>query len=157
MYHRTELIGNLGKDPEMRYTANGNAVVSFSVAVNETWNGSDGEKQQRTEWYSVIAWSRLAEICAQYITKGSLVFVSGRMQTRSWDGNDGVKHYRTELIANEVKFLDRKGDGQRSFAGGDQYDRPPQGHLADEAMRQGATRAPGADGDGDIDPDDLPF
>lgn len=143
-FHRTEVLGNLGADPEMRYTANGNAVATFSVAVNEQWTGSDGERQARTEWYSIVTWGRTAENCAQYLSKGDQVFVEGRMQTRSWDGNDGAKHYRTELVAQRVNFLNTKksggsGGGTREYGGSEQFDRP------------------NTDEGGDIDPDDLPF
>ncbi len=133
------IIGNLGADPEMRYTANGNAVTTFRVATSRTFNGPAGERREETEWFSVVTWERLAETCAQYLTKGRQVYVEGRMQTRSWDGNDGVKHYRTELIAQEVKFLGNRGDGG---AGG--------GGFA-------PGMAVGADSEGDVDPDELPF
>jgi len=128
------IIGHLGADPEMRYTANGSAVCTFRVATSRTWNTSDGERREETEWFSVVTWNRLAEICAQYLTKGRQVYIEGRMQTRSWDDQQGQKRYRTELIAEEVKFLGSGGHG----------DAPPPTHypVADE---------------GDIDPDDLPF
>ena len=99
-FNRVEIIGNVGKEPEMRFTPNGNAVTSFSVAVNSKY----GEKET-TEWFNIVAWNKLAETCNQYITKGQQVFVDGRLQTRTWEGDDGVKHYRTELIANHVLFL----------------------------------------------------
>lgn len=159
MFHRTELIGNLGADPEMKYTANGTAVTTFNVAVNERWNNANGERQERTEWYSVVAWQRLAETCAQYLAKGRQVYVAGRMQTRSWDGTDGVKHYRTELVATEVHFLGGQGEG-RTYAGSDRMDtggagKASGGHLLDEALQAGLPV--GRDGAGDIEPDDLPF
>ena len=139
MLNKCMIIGNLGADPEMRYTANGNAVTTFRVATTRNYNGNDGERHEETEWFSVVTWNRLAETCAQYLTKGRQVYVEGRMQTRSWDGNDGVKHYRTELIAETVRFLGNRGDnagGGGGFAPG---------------------MAVGADTEGDIDPDELPF
>ena len=138
MLNKCMIIGNLGADPEMRYTANGNAVTTFRVATSRTFSGADGERREETEWFSIVTWNRLAETCAQYLTKGRQVYVEGRLQTRSWDGNDGIKHYRTELIAEEVKFLGNRGDsgGGGGFAPG---------------------MAVGADSEGDIDPDELPF
>jgi single-strand DNA-binding protein len=138
MLNKCMIIGNLGADPEMRYTANGNAVTTFRVATSRSYNGNDGERHEETEWFSVVTWNRLAETCAQYLTKGRQVYVEGRMQTRSWDGQDGVKRYRTELIAEEVRFLGQRGDnmGGGGFSPG---------------------MAVGADSEGDIDPDELPF
>lgn len=102
------VIGNLGKDPEMRFTANGTPVTSFSLAVNRTYSGTDGERHQETEWFSVVAWNKLAETCNQYLVKGSRVYIEGRLQTRSWEGQDGQTRYRTEVVANDVIFLDRR-------------------------------------------------
>ena len=110
MLNEVRIIGNCGGDPELRYTPTGSAVATFSVAVNRRWLNSDGEKQQETEWFNVVAWNKLAETCNQYVNKGDRVYVGGRQQTRSWEGNDGQKHYKTELIATSVIFLnDKKG------------------------------------------------
>jgi len=109
--NKVMLIGNVGKDPEMRFTPNGSPVTSFSVATNRVFNTPEGEKKQETDWFSVVTWSKLAELCNQYLTKGKLVYVEGRLQTRTWDGTDGQKHSRTEVIANQVIFLDRSGVG----------------------------------------------
>ena len=135
--NKVMIIGNLGADPEMRYIANGDAVTTFNVATNEQFTNRAGERQERTEWFSVVTWRRLAEMCSQYLTKGRQVYVEGRLQTRSWDGQDGIKHYRTELIANTVTFLGGPG-GARG-----------------EAFEPGLPV--GADAGGDIEPDDLPF
>ena len=105
MLNKVMVIGNLGGDPEMRYTANGSAVANFSVASNREYTTGDGERRQETEWFRVVTWNRLAEICSQYLTKGRLVYVEGRLQTRSWEGQDGATKFMTELIAHEVKFL----------------------------------------------------
>ncbi len=107
--NKVMIIGNVGKEPEMRFTANGAPVTSFSVAVNRIRSGTDGERKEETEWFSVVAWNKLAEICNQFVGKGARIYVEGRLQTRSWDGQDGQKRYRTEIIANDVQFLDRKG------------------------------------------------
>jgi single-strand DNA-binding protein len=109
--NKVMLIGNLGTDPEMRFTPSGNPVTTFSIATNRSYNTPDGERKEETEWFSIVTWSRLAETCNQYLTKGQKIYVEGRLHTRSWDGQDGQKHYRTEIIANQVIFLDKKGMG----------------------------------------------
>ena len=136
--NKVMLIGNLGKDPEMRYTANGNAVTSFSLAVNRTSQSQDGERREETEWFDVVAWNRLAELCSQFLQKGRKAYVEGRLHTRSWEGQDGQKRYRTEVVANTVLFLDAAGGGGGA-ARMEQYDDHPAGAGAP------------------VDPDDLPF
>ena len=105
--NKVMLIGNLGTDPEMRYTANGAAVTSFRMAVSRSYSGQDGERKEETEWFSVVCWNKLAETVSQYLQKGRKAYVEGRLQTRSWEGQDGQTRYRTEVIANTVQFLDR--------------------------------------------------
>lgn len=106
------LIGNLGKDPELRYTNSGVPVGTFSLATNEQWKDSEGNVQERTEWHNIVAWQKLAEICAEYLKKGSKVYIEGRLQTRSWeDKNTGQKRYTTEIVANDMIMLDRKETG----------------------------------------------
>ncbi len=109
--NRAQIIGNLGRDPEMRYTPNGKPVTSFTVAVSRVWTKPEGERGEKTDWFNIVAWDRLAEICSQYLAKGSLVYVEGRLETRSWETENGQKHFRTEIVANEVIILDRKGRG----------------------------------------------
>jgi single-strand DNA-binding protein len=107
-----QIIGNVGKQPDMRYTPSGSPVASFSVACNRKYE-QDGQSREETEWINVVTWNKQAESCNQYLSKGSLVYVEGRLHTRSWDGQDGQKHYRTEVIASQVIFLDkRQGGGQ---------------------------------------------
>ena len=105
--NKVMIIGNLGTDPEMRYTANGNAVTTFRLACSRSFSGSDGERKEETEWFSVVTWNKLAETCSQFLQKGRRAYVEGRLQTRSWEGPDGQRRYRTEVIANTVLFLDR--------------------------------------------------
>lgn len=105
--NKVMVIGNLGADPEMRYTANGNAVTTFNVAVNRNYTGPDGERKEETEWFTVVTWNKLAETCSQFLQKGRRAYVEGRLQTRSWEGQDGQKRYKTEVVANTVLFLDR--------------------------------------------------
>jgi single-strand DNA-binding protein len=107
--NKVMIMGNLGRDPEMRYTPSGKPVTSFSVAVSRSYMKPEGERTEVTDWFNVVAWGRLAEICSQYLTKGSMVYVEGRLETRSWEGENGQKHYRTEVVANDVNILDRKG------------------------------------------------
>lgn len=104
--NKVMLIGNLGADPEMRYTANGSAVTTFRLAVGRSFGSEEGRKEE-TEWFTVVTWNKLAELLGQHLQKGRKVYVDGRLATRSWDGPDGQKRYRTEVIANQVLFLDR--------------------------------------------------
>ncbi|MBI2820788.1 MAG: single-stranded DNA-binding protein [Acidobacteria bacterium] len=105
------LVGRLGKDPEVRYTPSGAAVANFSVATDETWKDKSGEKQQRTEWHNIVVWGKLAEICGQYLTKGKLVYLEGRLQTREWDDRDGNKRRTTEVVASDMVMLGSKAEG----------------------------------------------
>ena len=108
--NKVMLIGNVGTEPEMRFTPNGNPVTSFRIATNRFLPPIEGgERKEETEWFSIITWNKLAENCNQFLTKGRSVYVEGRLHTRSWDGQDGQKHYRTEVIANNVLFLDKTG------------------------------------------------
>ncbi|MFH1351577.1 MAG: single-stranded DNA-binding protein [Pseudomonadota bacterium] len=99
------LIGRLGRDPEVRYTPSGSAVANFTIATSEQWTGKDGEKQERTEWHSIVAWGRLGEICGEYLHKGSQIYIEGRIQTRSWEDKEGVKRYKTEIIVQSMQML----------------------------------------------------
>ncbi|MCL4394782.1 MAG: single-stranded DNA-binding protein [Chloroflexi bacterium] len=107
--NKVQIIGYLGRDPEMRYTPNGKPVAAFPVAVTRSWVKPEGERAEKTEWFNVVAWDRLAEICSQYLSKDSPVYVEGRLETRSWESEDGQRHFRTEIVANEVIILDRRG------------------------------------------------
>ena len=125
MLNKCQIIGNLGADPDMRYVASGDAVTTFSVAVNERWKNRDGEQQERTEWFRVVVWRGLAETCAQYLQKGRQVYVEGRLQTRSWEDKSGSKQYRTEVIADRVQFLSgRQPDAGESAPGIDPDELP---------------------------------
>lgn len=106
------LIGRLGKDPEVRYLQNGTAILNMSIATDEFYTEPQGERQQRTEWHTVVCFQRTAENCAQYLSKGSLVYVDGSLTTRKWEAEDGTNRYSTEIRARTVKFLDRKGEKQ---------------------------------------------
>lgn len=161
--NKVMLIGNVGRDPEMRYTANGTAQTSFSLAVNRSYRGPDNEWKEETEWFNIVAWRDLAERLSQQVVKGRQVYVEGRLQTRTWDDDQGVKHYRTEVIAMSVLQLGpREREGGRS-EGGDDW-------SGERAAGGGSGRSAGAGGGGrvssfrgagaaggEIDPDDLPF
>ena len=118
------LIGNLTRDPELRYTPQGTAVCTFGIATNRQWTTEDGEKKEDAEFHNIVCWTRLAEICAEYLKKGSQVYAEGRLSTREWEGQDGQKRRTTEIIAESVIFLSGGGAGARSSASVDDIDIP---------------------------------
>jgi single-strand DNA-binding protein len=132
--NRMTIIGNLGSEPEMRFTPSGRPVTSFRIATNWRYTTSEGERKEETEWFSVVAWGKLAEQCNQFLTKGRLVYVEGRLRLRTWDGQDGQKRARNEIIADRVKFLDRQG-----------------------APTAGEGKPDEVEPTGEVEPDDIPF
>lgn len=137
MINKAILIGRLGKDPDVRYTPDGTMVTTFRLATDEQWKDKNGEKVQRTEWHQIVTYRKLAEICGNYLVKGKLVFIEGRIQTRTWEDKEGVKRYTTEIIANDMKMLDSKGQNKAEDASFD------------------ATS--GSSNDGNTPVDDVPF
>ena len=135
--NKVMIIGNLGSEPEMRFTPNGNPVTSFRVATNRVYTTSEGERKQETEWFTVVAWNKLAEQCNQFLTKGRLVYAEGRLRTRTWESQDGQKHYRTEIIASRVTFLDRQAAAP----------------LPEERVEEKVEEAEA----GELEPEDIPF
>lgn len=119
--NKVMIIGRLGRDPELRYTPSGRAVTTFTVATSRSWNTSSGERRTETEWFHVVAWGNLAEICKQLLRKGSQVYIEGRLHTRRWEDENGTRHYRTEIVANEMVVL------------GDRNHRPNEVEAAPEA------------------------
>jgi single-strand DNA-binding protein len=109
--NKVMIIGHLGRDPEMRYTPSGRPVTTFSVATTRSWNTAEGERREETEWFNVVAWGSLAEICNQHLRKGQQVYVEGRLQTRRWDDPEGKKHFATELVAKEMIMLGGRREG----------------------------------------------
>ncbi|MBB84086.1 MAG: single-stranded DNA-binding protein [Deltaproteobacteria bacterium] len=105
------LVGNLGRDPELRHTNNGQTLVNFTLATSESWTDKSGERQERTEWHRIVVWGRQAEMCNQYLSKGRTVYVEGRIQTREWEDKDGNKRYTTEINASNVNFIGPRTDG----------------------------------------------
>jgi single-strand DNA-binding protein len=170
------LIGNLGQEPELRYTGSGTAVCNMSLATNETYTNRDGEDVQNTEWHRIVAWGRLGEICNEYLDKGSQVYFEGKLQTRSWEDRDGNTRYTTEVKAQEMMFLDSNrqggpggGDGFNQDQGYQDEDfdqRPPQQpagppQQSDQGGQSGGSSGgspSGGDDEETFEPDDeLPF
>ncbi len=116
MLNKAMLIGNLGADPELRFTSAGTAVASFSVATTERWKGQHGEVQEQTEWHRIIVWNKLAEICKEYLHKGSRVYIEGKLQTRKWQDQSGADRYTTEIVAREMKILTPRPSDTRGAA-----------------------------------------
>ncbi len=129
--NKVMIIGNLGRDPEMRYTPSGRPVTSFSVVTTRSWTSGEGERHEESEWFNVVAWGNLAEICSQYLKKGQQVYVEGRLQTRGWEDEEGKKHYRTEVVASEMIVL---GDRRAGMAPGPDTDTGTEDNEEDYAF-----------------------
>jgi single-strand DNA-binding protein len=174
--NKVMLIGNVGRDPEMRFTPGGTAVTTFSVATNRRIRGQDGQWTDETEWHNIVTFEKLAEQCNEYLAKGRKVYIEGRLQTRSWDDQQsGQKKYRTEIVANTMQMLDsrpRDEDGMGGSGGSGGFDRdearemaPARGGRGDRAerdggfagARRGASNGAPRGGDNEIDLDDTPF
>ena len=146
------IVGNLGGDPETRYMPSGSAVTNFTVATNESWKDKQtGEQKERTEWHKVVIFDRLAEIAAEYLRKGSQVYIEGKLRTRKWQGQDGQDRYTTEIIADEMQMLGGRGGAGGSFGGGQQG-----GGQQGGSQQGGGGNAPPQPGPDDFD-DDIPF
>jgi single-strand DNA-binding protein len=166
--NKVMIIGNLGKDPEMKYTPQGTPITTFSVAVSRSRKGSDGQVIDETEWFRVVAWERLAETCNEYLHKGSKVYIEGRLQTRKYTGQDGQERQIVEVVAQEMQLLDPRQGGQGggnygdSESGGSNYrsnsiNRPaPQRSTGGSAGGAGSSQSSGYE-DTDMDVDDIPF
>jgi len=150
------LIGNLGKDPELKRTGSGIPVASVTVATNERFKGKDGNWQDRTEWHNVVLWQRLAEIATEYTKKGSKVYIEGRLQTRSWDDKTGQKRYTTEIVASDLVLLGGRGEGG---SGGGSYNqqRSASGNDFDQSAPAGAADTADAPQATEITDEDIPF
>jgi single-strand DNA-binding protein len=155
------ILGHLGRDPEVRYTANGGAVANITVATTEAWRDkASGEQQEKTEWHRVVFFGRLAEIAGEYLKKGSQVYIEGRLQTRKWQGNDGQDRYTTEIVANEMQMLGGRGGAGGSGGGGYSQNNnqgggaPSSDYGAPGGSSQGGGSQGGAPDDFD---DDIPF
>ncbi len=145
------LLGNLGRDPEVRFTPSGQAVANFTIATNESWTDKQGAKQERTEWHRIVVWGKLAELCGEYLKKGRQAFIEGRLQTREWTDKENKKNYTTEIVANNVQFL---GSGPGAGSKRDDFGPPPPGDdLAPPPNAGYAGGSGGPQGGGD----DIPF
>ncbi|PYT99288.1 MAG: single-stranded DNA-binding protein [Acidobacteria bacterium] len=154
------LVGRLGRDPETRYTGSGQAVANFSVATDETYKDRNGERQKRTEWHRITAWGKLAEICQQYLKKGTMVYIEGRIQSREWQDKEGQKRTSFDIVANTMKMLSSRGDaaaaaaagagamGGASPRSGDDFDQSP---PSEESYGGGPAGGP------EISDEDIPF
>lgn len=138
--NKAMLIGNLTREPELRKTANGQSVATFSIATNRSFTTQTGERKEQADYHNIVAWGRLGEICAQYLTKGKKVYIDGRIQNREWEGQDGQKKYRTEIVAENMIMLDKGGAG--SMGGGNSFkdassmsDEPPAVASADDEIK----------------------
>ena len=157
--NKAMIIGNLTRDPELRNTPAGVAVASFSVATNQVWNDQNGQKQERVEFHNIVVWRKLAEICGQYLKKGSKIYIEGRLQTRDWVGQDSIKRYRTEIIADNMIMLDRVG----AQGGGGQFganEAPPIAESQDSGANAGFSEpSVGVDNveEEDIKVENIPF
>lgn len=138
--NKAMLIGNLTRDPELRNTGSGQAVVSFALATNLVWTDQSGQQQKKTEFHNIIAWRRLAEICAKYLHKGSKVYIEGRLQTTDWTGQDGIKRYRTEIVAENMIMLDGKGQGGSSPMGSGSQGSEPVIEIPEEPIDEDEIR-----------------
>lgn len=144
------LVGNLGKDPELRYTAAGTAVANFSLATTERYKDREGQTQEKTEWHNIVAWRQLAEICGKYLQKGKQIYIEGRIQTRSYDDKDGNKRYITEIVADQMQMLGRVGD--ENSGGGTPRREPRQERPQQSRVQETSYEEPPFNPD-----DDIPF
>ena len=141
------LVGNVGRDAELKYTPGGTAVAKFSIATNESWTSKTGEKQERTEWHRIVCWGKLAELAGEYLHKGRQVYIEGKLQTRQWDDREGNKRYTTEIVTREMTFLGGRGD-----SAGNGNNRPSAPSPDSAKSEQGYDYGPPPMGD-----DDVPF
>lgn len=149
------LVGNLGNDPEVRYSSNGNAIANISIATSDSWKDKNtGEQQEKTEWHRVVMFNRLGEIAGEYLKKGSQVYIEGKLQTRKWQDQSGQDRYTTEIVANEMQMLGGRGGSDMSSGGGYQAPAPQRPQAAPQPAAQPAPAAPQPSNDFD---DDIPF
>lgn len=157
--NRVQLIGNLTRDPELRYTPNGTAVCSFSVATNRNWTTDSGEKKEEAEFHRVVAWNKLAEICSQFLVKGRKVYLEGRLSTRSWNAQDGTQRTTTEIIITDMILLDSRRNEEEKFEEpAQEEDKKTQRKSAKEEKPKEEPESPEEEGSSEeVSPDDIPF
>src|SRR4051812_10668813 len=165
--NRVQLIGNLTRDPELRYTPNGNAVCTFSIATNRGWTTDSGEKREEVDFHRVVAWNKLAELCSQFLVKGRKVYVEGRLSTRNWTGQDGAQKSTTEVVIDDMILLDNKQGGAAAPAGGGPRDENEESPVRTkpvvqkkEQKEENVEDAPphhNSKNEEEVAPDDIPF
>ncbi|MCW9049158.1 MAG: single-stranded DNA-binding protein [Deltaproteobacteria bacterium] len=154
------LVGNLGKDPELRYTPSGTAVATFSIATTERYKDREGNRQEKTEWHNIVAWRQLAEICGKYLHKGKQVYIEGKIQTRSYDDRDGNKRYITEIVVDQMQMLGSRDDSQGGggYSGGQNSNQGGQGSNKPAQAAKNNDQQGGGYEDPVFNPDDeIPF
>ncbi len=162
------LVGNLGRDPEVRYSAKGSAIANITIATSEQWTDKQsGQKQEKTEWHRVVLFNRLGEIAGEYLKKGSQVYIEGKLQTRKWQDNNGQDRYTTEIVANEMQMLGGRGGGgggadfnqgqSGGYGGGQQQSAPQQNRGGGAPQQNGGAAAPAGGSNYDDFDDDIPF
>jgi len=163
--NRVELIGNLTRDPELRYTPSGAAVCSFGIATNRSWTTDTGEKHEETEFHNIVAWNKLAEICSQFLTKGRKVYVEGRLATRKWTGQDGQQRTTVEIVISDMILLDNKGGGagaavSADMEGPDEKEKPAPKKAEKKPAKEEKAEEPTSneeDAEEEVTPEDIPF
>ncbi len=161
--NKVQLIGNLTRDPELRYTPSGAAVCTFGLATNRSWTTDTGEKHEETEFHNIVAWNKLAELCSQFLVKGRKIYVEGRLATRSWQGQDGQQRSRTEIVIDDMILLDSMRSGQQAESSSAPKASPAvktekKGSNSSEQVQENKQEAPAEpENVVDVPPDDIPF
>jgi len=157
--NRVQLIGNLTRDPELRYTPSGTAVCSFSIATNRNWTTDTGEKKEEVEFHRIVAWNKLAELCSQFLTKGRKVFVEGRLQTRSWNAQDGTQKQTTEIIINDMILLDNRRTGEQEVVAAEEPSSEEKPKVKASPKKAAKEEEPADESpvEDEVAPDDIPF
>lgn len=154
--NRVQLIGNLTRDPELRYTPQGTAVCSFGIATNRSWTTDTGEKKDEVEFHKIVAWTKLAELCSQFLTKGSKVYLEGRLSTRSWNAQDGSQKQSTEIIISDMILLDKKKDGVAAAEPSEKEEKEESPKKKSKEKDSEDAPPPVEEGP-EVSPDDIPF
>ena len=155
--NKVTLIGRLGQDPEIRYTQSGSAVANATIATNDYWTDKQGEKQERTEWHSIVLWGKLADLAQSYLKKGSQVYVEGRLQTRDWEDQQGQKHYKTEVVVTTMQFLDSRISDSEPTLGRTSLSNNDNPVSSSDFSTNSETNATDSKQEDDYIKDDIPF
>jgi single-strand DNA-binding protein len=155
--NKVQLIGNLTRDPELRYTPSGTAVCTFSLATNRSWTTESGEKKDEADFHRIVAWNKLAELCSQFLTKGRKVYVEGRLQTRSWAAQDGTQKQTTEIVINDMILLDSRRTGEVEVEQQETPEEPKKSAKAKKETKEDEEVVAQAPSEDEVAPDDIPF